>query len=99
VATVVYIKVVPQSGRNEWKLGKSGHITCYLKSAPEKGLANKELIQLLAKQLKLTQIDIAIVSGATSRLKRVSIAVDLTVDELLIKLGIHRQMGMFDIKE
>lgn len=99
MATIVYIKVVPKSGRNEWKLDKSGQITCYLKSVPEKGLANKELIQLLAKAVKLPLVDVVIVSGAASRLKKVSIAIDLTFDALLIKLGIHRQIGLFDIKE
>lgn len=96
MATVVQIKVAPKSGRHEWKLDKSGNIKCYLKSAPEKGMANRELIQLLAKALHVTQSDIEIVSGLTSRLKKIKIAVDLTFDQLLIKLGIHRQIGMFD---
>jgi len=45
MSLVFDLKVVPRSGRNKWVLDKSGKLKCYLKSPPEKGLANKELIK------------------------------------------------------
>lgn len=95
MALVVQVKVVPSSGRQEFKLDKRGFLVCYLKSAPERGLANKELMQLLAKALRLTQAEVSIVSGLTSRLKKVSIAVLCTQEELMIKLGICQQLDIF----
>lgn len=95
---VVQIKVMPSSGRQEFKVDKRGNLVCYLKSAPERGLANKELIQLLAKALRLSQAEVAIVSGLTSRLKKVIIAAPYTQAELMVKLGIHCQLDMFNGK-
>lgn len=40
-------------------------------SVPEKGKANKELINFLAKKLKLAKSDIEIISGDTDRQKKV----------------------------
>ncbi len=94
------VKVVPSSGQNKWILDKNGALKCYLKSAPEKGKANKELIQLISKALKIPQSDVVIVSGATDRRKKISITLDLTFDQLLEKVGIMRdevkqQISMF----
>jgi len=44
-----------------------------LKSAPKKGAANKELIELLAEHFRVTKKQIQIVSGVTSRNKIVEI--------------------------
>ncbi len=90
------VKVVPRSGRNKWMLDKSGTIKCYLKSPPERGLANKELIKLVAKALSLTQQDISIVFGAASRKKRISVNCDLSFERLLVALGIERQQSLFE---
>ena len=81
---------MPSSGRNKWVIDKSGRLKCYLKSPPEKGLANKELIKLFAKVLKITQADIQIISGATSRNKKIKIAADITYDQILDKLGLEQ---------
>jgi uncharacterized protein (TIGR00251 family) len=45
-----------------------------LHSPPEKGRANDELIDLLARALKLPRVNITLIRGATSRLKTVRIA-------------------------
>ncbi len=42
-------------------------------SVPEKGKANKELLALLAKKLKLAKSDLEIVSGETDRYKKILI--------------------------
>lgn len=95
MALVIEVKVIPSSGRVMWKLEADDRLKCYLKSPPEKGKANKELLGLLAKALKLPVSACTILSGATSRLKRVRIDTQLSFNELLGLLGIERQMRLF----
>jgi len=92
---VCSIKVVPSSGRSECILDKNGQLKCFLKSAPEKGKANKELIKLFADALSLARNQVEIVSGLTSRTKRIKIASDITWEQLLDKLGIQYQRTLF----
>lgn len=90
----IIIKVVPSSGRSEWAVDKSGTLKCYLKSAPEKGLANRELIKNLAHALKIPQEQILIVGGTTSRTKRVMIQASLTLPEIMDHLGVKYQQTL-----
>lgn len=59
------IKVIPHSGRTELK-EQEGKLRLYLKSAPEKGKANAELIKFFKKEFKLS---VRIKSGESSREK------------------------------
>ncbi|MEK6809424.1 MAG: DUF167 domain-containing protein [Nanoarchaeota archaeon] len=59
------IKVIPHAGRTELK-EEGGKLKLYLKSAPEKGKANAELIKFFKKNFKLS---LRIKSGETSREK------------------------------
>lgn len=96
MAIVVDIKVVPSSGRLEWKLDKSGHLKCYLKSPAEQGKANKELIKFTAKTLGISQDRVVIMSGEISRNKKLKIDLAVTYDQLLGLMGIERQTSMFE---
>ena len=87
MALTIDLKVVPSAGKQAWKLDKAGRLVCYLKSAPERGLANRELIHLLAKALKVPQAAIKIVMGKTSRKKRMSIAQEISQAQLYAALG------------
>jgi uncharacterized protein (TIGR00251 family) len=89
------VKVMPSAGRQSWKLDKSGILRCYLKSAPERGKANLELIKFIAKGLKLTNSEVEITAGATSRNKRIKVHADLDYAQLLDKLGIVVQQNIF----
>lgn len=89
MALMITIKVVPSSGKQICKLDKSGILKCYLKSPPEKGLANKELIQMLSKKLNLPQSAIHIISGASSRTKTVKIEHTLSLSQLYQYLEIQ----------
>lgn len=91
MALIVEIKVVPLSGKTGFELDKQGDLKCFLKSAPEKGAANKELIKLLSKELKIPQNDIEIVSGLTLRKKRIKLHVAITFEEFSEKLGLAHQ--------
>lgn len=95
MALIVEIKVIPSSGRSKWILDKSGVLKGYLKSPPERGLANEELIKNIAKALKLTQKEVTIISGLTMRNKRLKIDANITYDQLLGALGIDWQMKAF----
>jgi uncharacterized protein (TIGR00251 family) len=89
------ITVSPSSSRQQWTLAKNGILKCFLKSPPEKGKANKELIEFLSKTLSIPKKEIEIISGLTSRKKRVTLPVITTFDELLKKLGIEQQQSLF----
>lgn len=95
MALIIKIKVVPGAGKYTWQLDKNGTLKCFLKSAPEKGAANKELIKSLSKQLKITQQDIEIISGLTDRNKTLKIHTALTETEFLAQVGIQEsQMSL-----
>jgi uncharacterized protein (TIGR00251 family) len=96
MAFIFEVKVAPKSGRSEWLLDKSGRLKCYLKSPAEKGLANKELIQNLAKALNVDRAAIEIVSGETARIKLIKIPLTITLEQLFARLGIERQGLLFD---
>lgn len=95
MALICEIKVAPGSGKSECKLDKNNMLKCYVKSPAENGKANKELIKMLAKSIGVTQDEVSIVSGETSRNKRIRIDRDITFEQLLLKLGIERQMPLF----
>ena len=76
-------------------MDKSGILKGYLKSPPEKNLANEELVKTIAKALKLPQNEVIIVAGATSRTKRVKINAAVTYDQILKALGIEIQTSLF----
>ncbi len=88
------IKVTPNSGRQKFVLDKSGQLKCFLKSVPEKGKANCELVKMIAKKVSISKKLITIVNGATSRKKRIKIDADLRYDQFLDKIGIERQLSI-----
>ncbi len=94
MSLIIDIKVVPRSGKSMCKLDKAGIVVCYLKSPPERGLANKELIKYIAKELNITQQQVAIIGGATSRRKRIAIDADITQEQLFAALGIEVQLHL-----
>ena len=61
----ISIKVKPKSGRSEI-VEEDGKYIAFLKSEPEKGKANLELVKLAKKHFKK---DVRIVSGFTSKNK------------------------------
>jgi len=93
---VITVRVVPLSGRQQliWD-NAQGIMRCYLKSAPEKNKANKELCKYLRKTLGVAAGDVAIISGETSRCKRVKIITNLSRDALLSRAGISVQQNLF----
>lgn len=68
---------------------------CFLKigvvSVPEKGKANKELLEFLAKKLGIAKSNLQIVSGETDRYKKILITAEAAVVEPLLKQFAERE--------
>lgn len=71
---VLNIRVIPRSGRNEVKADAAGTLRVYLTRPAEKGLANRQLIGVLAKYLGLKKYQLRIIRGESSRNKAVEVS-------------------------
>ncbi|TDH37738.1 DUF167 domain-containing protein [Pseudohoeflea suaedae] len=72
------VRLTPNAGRDEVSgLGEDAdgkpHLKIRVTAIPEKGKANKALIALLSKSLRVPKGAIAIVSGETNRVKTLEI--------------------------
>lgn len=76
----IYVRLTPKASRNRiGDIGEDGVLRVYVTAVPEKGKANKALIELLAKALKVPKTQIELVRGETDTRKtlRVPLAADL----------------------
>jgi uncharacterized protein len=69
----IQIKVKANSKEQKIVELKDGSLLIQLKSSPVKGKANSELIKILAKKYQVTQAQIQIKHGLTSKQKLVEI--------------------------
>lgn len=83
---VLSVKVIPKSSSNEIAGIVGDFVKVKLTCAPEKGKANKSLIQLFAKVLKLSRSDLSIIKGRTSSRKLILIK-GLEEEHILRLLG------------
>jgi uncharacterized protein len=67
------VKVTPNAGRNDIVGFKEGVLQVKIGAPPDKGKANKELVDFLSEQLGIKKSSILIVKGQTSRNKIISI--------------------------
>lgn len=70
---VLCVKVVPKASRNQISGWEGEELKVRLNAVPEKGKANETLIAFLAKELAISQSQIQLASGETSRHKRLLI--------------------------
>lgn len=89
------VKVFPSSGKHVVVIDKSGGIRCYVKSAPEDGKANKEVIKLLADLCHVPMKHVSIKRGLLDRKKYIAIDVNLTLEEFLERLNSGVQKKLF----
>lgn len=85
------IRVTPRSARpgiGDWKLdpGDRPYLEVRVSAAPADGAANEAVVKLLAKALDVPRGSILILSGETSRLKRI----DIPLDEAEIRARLSR---------
>jgi uncharacterized protein (TIGR00251 family) len=67
------VKVIPRSSRSEIVGEYDGAVKVRLASPPVDGAANAELIKLFSKALRVPKSAVTIVSGETSRTKRLRV--------------------------
>ena len=73
-AAIFSVRVAPRASRSEVVGIYDGALKVRIASPPVDGAANAELIRLLAKKFGVAKTDVEIVSGETSKNKRVRIA-------------------------
>lgn len=76
---VIPVRVTPRSanpGIGVWRAGADGReeLEVRVAAAPTDGKANADVIALLAKRLNVSKSSIRIISGETSRHKRLSVS-------------------------
>ena len=67
------VRVTPRSSKSEIVGELDGTLKIKLKAPPVDGAANDELVRLIAKELDMPQSSIEIVSGHSSKKKRVCV--------------------------
>jgi uncharacterized protein len=82
------VKITPNAATYRWKLAADNTLKCYLTSHAIEGRANAEFIAKLAKLLHLAPSLITIISGHTSRIKKVKINSSLSYQALLVLLNL-----------
>ena len=82
---VFKVLVVPRASRSEIVCEHDGALRVRLAAPPVDGAANDELIRILARALGVPRSSVAIISGTTSKHKRV--AVNGVAPEVLLKLA------------
>ncbi len=70
---ILNIKVLPNASSNSIEGWENERLRIRIRGVPEKGKANENLIAFLAKEFGISKSQIKILSGHTSRLKRLEI--------------------------
>ena len=63
------VKAMPKASKNAIKLDEQGNIKIYVTAVPEHGKANKAIINLIAKELKIAKSQLKLIRGETSKEK------------------------------
>ncbi len=68
--TVLPVRAQPGAGRSEIRGLQEGALKVCVTQSPEKGKANKAMVEVLSRALSLRKSQIELISGATSHHKR-----------------------------
>jgi len=68
--TILPVRAQPGSRRNEIRGEQDGALKVCVTQSPEKGKANKAIIELLCKTLSLRKSEVELIAGETSHHKR-----------------------------
>jgi hypothetical protein len=79
--TILPVRAHPGARRNEIRGVQDGMLKVSVTQSPEKGKANKAVIELLSKKLGLKKSQIELIAGETSHQKRFLVR-EITPDEL-----------------
>ena len=84
--TIVHLVIKPNSRKQELVYDfATNSITIFVKSPPEKGKANRELLKFLAKYFEKSTNKIHLIAGKTSRDKTI-LFINTKIAEIKIKL-------------
>lgn len=75
------VRVVPRASKSEIVGEIDGSLKVRISAPPVDGAANEEVVRLLAKSLHVSRSSVSIVSGETSKTKRVRV-VGVTPEQL-----------------
>lgn len=70
---LINLKVAPKSSRNEIIKLDDSHFRAKVTAAPDKGKANEAVVELLSDYFHVAKSRINIISGITSRNKKIEI--------------------------
>ena len=84
------VKVIPGSSRSVICGPLGGMLKIKISAPPEKGKANKCLLEFLAKLLGAKKTDVSIISGQSSQIKSVQV-LGISAQTLLEKLNLNKQ--------
>lgn len=73
---VIAVRVTPRGGRDVLAAGTGDYFSARLAAAPIDGAANAALVALVARHFDVPRRDVALVGGATARLKRLKLSGD-----------------------
>jgi uncharacterized protein len=79
--TILPVRAQPGARRNEIRGEQDGMLKVRVTQSPEKGKANRALIELLSKSLGLRKSQVELIAGETSHQKRFLVR-DIAVREL-----------------
>ena len=79
--TILPVRARPGARRNEIRGEQDGMLKVSLAQSPEKGKANKALIEVLSKALSLRKSQLELISGRTSHRKQLLVR-DVTPENL-----------------
>ena len=84
-SVIISINVHPNSSKRSIEVNEDT-IEVYVNEPPDKGKANKAILKLLSKQLKIHTSQITLVKGLKAK-KKIILIKDTNVEELLKKLS------------
>jgi uncharacterized protein (TIGR00251 family) len=84
--TILPVRAHPGARRNEIRGQQDGMLKVSVTQAPEKGKANKALVEVLSKSLGLKKSQLELLSGETSPQKRFLVR-GVSPDELQKRIG------------
>lgn len=80
---ILVVKVTPNARKNAFEGFHAGALKVKIQAPADKGKANEALIEFLAKSLHISKSHIRIVSGQSSRLKKLEITDDVDLSQLI----------------
>jgi len=82
---IIKCKAVPKTKDNKvsWYDKSSGIIKVNIKSIPEKGKANEEIIEVLSDLFKIPKSKITIKRGHTAKIKDIEIPQNINLDDFI----------------